>query len=48
MSFAKNFKFVIIDDDPDMLKGQAFVQTNYFKGLTIEDANKVIEILGTK
>ena len=47
VSFAKNFKFVIIDDDSDMLKGQAFVQTNYFKGLITEDANKVIEILGT-
>ena len=48
MSFVENFKYVIIDDDSDMLKGQSFVQTNHFEGLTIEDANKVIEILRTK
>ena len=48
VSFVENFKYVIIDDDSDMLKDQSFVQTNYFEGLTTEDANKVIEILGTK
>ena len=47
VSFVENFKYVSIDDDSDMIEGQSFVQTNYFEGLTTEDANKVIEILGT-
>lgn len=41
------YKYVIIDDDSDMLESQLdhFVQTNWEVGLTEEDVNKAIKIL---
>lgn len=40
------FKYVIVDDDSDMLFHQPFVNVNAVTGLTLYDAIKIIDILG--
>ena len=37
----KNYRYVIVDDDSDMLRGQNFVQTDFQTGLTDEDVNEM-------
>ncbi len=46
-TFSKEPKYVIIDDDNDMLDEQLpfFVQTDFLVGITDEDVNKAIKIL---
>jgi len=46
-SFVKEPKYVIIDDDNDMLDEQLpyFVQTDFLVGISNEDVNKAIKIL---
>lgn len=41
-------RYVIIDDDTDMLEDQManFVKTDPMFGLTVDDCNKIIKILG--
>lgn len=45
--FSKNPKYVIIDDDDDMLDEQLpfFVHTDFMIGITDDDVNKAIKIL---
>lgn len=46
----RDYNYVILDDEDDMLYSQRnnFVRTNYNTGLTLELANKCIEILNKK
>ena len=37
----KDYRYVIVDDDSDMLEGQNFVQTDFHTGLTDEDVNEM-------
>ena len=41
VELSKNYKYVIVDDDSDMLEGQNFVQTDFQTGLTDEDVNEM-------
>lgn len=41
VEISKNYRYVIVDDDTDMLIGQNFVQTDFKTGLTDEDLNKI-------
>ncbi len=41
VELSKNYKYVIVDDDSDMLEGQNFVQTDFQTGLTDEDVNNM-------
>lgn len=43
----RDFTYLILDDDPDMLYGQRhhFIQTNAEVGITLEDVRRGIEIL---
>ena len=41
VEISKNYRYVIVDDDSDMLRGQNFVQTDFQTGLTDEDVNEM-------
>ena len=41
VELSKDYRYVIVDDDSDMLEGQNFVQTDFQTGLTDEDVNKI-------
>lgn len=41
VELSKNYRYVIVDDDSDMLRGQNFVQTDFHTGLTDEDLNEM-------
>ena len=41
VEISKNYRYVIVDDDSDMLRGQNFVQTDFQIGLTDEDVNEM-------
>ena len=41
VELSKNYRYVIVDDDSDMLEGQNFVQTDFQTGLTDEDVNEM-------
>ena len=41
VEISKNYRYVIVDDDSDMLRGQNFVQTDFHTGLTDEDVNEM-------
>ena len=41
VELSKNYRYVIVDDDSDMLRGQNFVQTDFQTGLTDEDVNEM-------
>ena len=41
VELSKNYRYVIVNDDSDMLIGQNFVQTNFQTGLTDEDLNEM-------
>ena len=41
VELSKNYRYVIISDDSDMLRGQNFVQTDFHTGLTDEDLNEM-------
>ena len=40
IELSPNLKYVIIDDDDDMLENQVFLRTNWETGLTDEDVEK--------
>lgn len=37
----KNYKYVIVSDDSDIIRGQNFVQTDFQTGLNDEDLNEM-------
>ena len=41
VKLSKNYRYVIVDYDSDMLRGQNFVQTDFQTGLTDEDVNEM-------
>ena len=41
VKLSKNYRYVIVDYDSDMFRGQNFVQTNFQIGLTDEDVNEM-------
>ena len=41
VELSKDYRYVIVDDDSDMLRGQNFVQTDFQTGLTDEDVNNM-------
>ena len=41
VELSKDYRYVIVDDDSDMLEGQNFVQTDFQTGLTDEDINEM-------
>ena len=41
VELSKNYRYVIVDYDSDMLRGQNFVQTDFQIGLTDEDVNEM-------
>lgn len=41
VKLSKNYRYVIVDDDSDMLRGQNFVQTDFKIGLNDEDINEI-------
>ena len=41
VELSKDYRYVIVDDDSDMLEGQNFVQTDFQIGLTDEDVNNM-------
>ena len=41
VEISKNYRYVIVDDSSDMLRGQNFVQTDFQTGLTDEDVNEM-------
>ena len=41
VELSKNYRYVIVDDYNDMLRGQNFVQTDFQTGLTDEDVNEM-------
>ena len=41
VELTKDYRYVIVDDDSDMLEGQNFVQTDFQTGLTDEDVNEM-------
>ena len=41
VELSKDYRYVIVDDDSDMLEGQNFVQTDFQTGLTDEDVNEM-------
>ena len=41
VEISKNYRYLIVDDDSDMLRGQNFVQTDFQTGLTDEDVNEM-------
>ena len=41
IELSKDYRYVIVDDDSDMLRGQNFVQTDFHTGLTDEDVNEM-------
>ena len=41
VEISKNYRYVIVDYDSDMLRGQNFVQTDFQIGLTDEDVNEM-------
>lgn len=41
VEISKNYKYVIVSDDSDILRGQNFVQTDFKTGLTDEDVNEM-------
>lgn len=45
VEISKNYRYVIIDDDSDMLEGQNFVQTDFQIGLADEDINEMKDFL---
>lgn len=47
VEISKNYRYVIVDDYNDILRGQNFVQTNFQTGLIDEDINKMKVFLET-
>ena len=41
VELSKDYRYVIVDDDSDMLRGQNFVKTDFQTGLTDEDVNNM-------
>lgn len=41
VEISKKYRYVIVSDDSDMLRGQNFVQTDFQTGLTDEDLNEM-------
>ena len=41
VELSKNYRYVIVDDYNDMLRGQNFVQTDFQTGLTDEDVDEM-------
>ena len=41
VEISKNYRYVIVDDGSDMLRGQNFVQIDFQTGLTDEDVNEM-------
>ena len=41
VEISKNYKYVIVSDDSDIIRGQNFVQTDFQTGLTDKDINEM-------
>lgn len=45
VEISKNYRYVIVDDDSDILRGQNFIQTDFQTGLTDKDLNGMKDFL---